>query len=77
MSLSISLLNILVLILLVFNVLVLNGFKLADDKNVIKGENIKNKLSDETSLRRNEGDSRETKWSYFYQGQWTWHFPLW
>lgn len=72
--------NILFLILIVLNSYSVNPFKLSENgvsKNVIEGENVKEKLNEKTSLRSNEGDGRETRWSYFYMGQWTWHFPLW
>jgi hypothetical protein len=70
--------NILVLILIVFNLV--NSFKLSENgvnQNVIEGEKIKEKLDEKTSLRSDKSDARDTRWSYFYMGQWTWHFPLW
>lgn len=80
MSRSITHMNILFLILIVLNLCSVNAFKLSENgvsKNVIEGENVKEKLDEKTSLRSNEADARDTRWSYFYMGQWTWHFPLW
>jgi hypothetical protein len=35
-----------------------------------------NHKSDNSVVVKNS-EARETRWSYFYIGQWVWHFPLW
>lgn len=57
--------NILVLILVVFNINFVIAYKLSendDPKNVINGEDIRQSSNDKTSLRSSEGDSRDTRW---------------
>lgn len=51
---------------------------LSNSKELKKFSNDQNKIeSNKTELMSKSSEARETKWSYFYMGQWTWHFPLW
>ncbi|KAG5666265.1 hypothetical protein PVAND_014299 [Polypedilum vanderplanki] len=34
-------------------------------------------ISDKTEVMTKNSEARETKWSYYYMGLWTWHLPLW
>lgn len=78
MSRSITHKNILVLLLIVCSFCLINSFKITEKKhNLIENEKNKENFSEKTSLRSDESDARETRWSYYYMGRWTWHFPLW
>ena len=35
-----------------------------------------NKTVSDTSIVSRKSDARETRWSYYYMGRWTWHLPL-
>jgi hypothetical protein len=52
-----------------------------DEKNLAESsvvvEKVEKVSSSETQVVASQQGARDTKYSYFYIGRWTWHIPLW
>lgn len=49
------------------------------NSSIINGnhKNDSDDNNDSASVIPRKSEARETRWSYYYMGQWIWHFPLW